>query len=104
MNALKILILLAFRGVLIGIDRKIIVFYYVENEVINMGASKHIKTAMLDKGIKPGAVAVALGYDDKQVFYNKISRDTMKFSDVEKIADALGCDVVLIDRETKKTY
>ena len=68
-----------------------------------MGASKHIKTAMLDKGIKPGAVAVALG-SDPQVFYNKICRDTLKFSDVEKIADALGCDVVLIDRETKKTY
>jgi len=69
-----------------------------------MGASKHIKIAMTDKNIKPGAVAAVLGYDDKQVFYNKISRDTMKFDDVEKIADALGCDVVLIDRVTKKVY
>lgn len=69
-----------------------------------MGASKHIKIAMTDKNIKPGAVAAVLGYDDKQVFYNKISRDTMKFDDVEKIADVLGCDVVLIDRITKKVY
>lgn len=68
-----------------------------------MGASKHIKMAMTDKNIKPGAVAVALGYDN-QVFYNKISRDTMKYDDVEKIADVLGCDVVLVDRITKKTY
>lgn len=68
-----------------------------------MGASKHIKIAMTDKNIKPGAVASVLGYDN-QVFYNKISRDTMKFEDVEKIADVLGCDVVLVDRITKKIY
>lgn len=71
-----------------------------------MGASKHIKIAMTDKNIKPGALAAALGYDEdkRQVFYNKISRDTMKFEDVEKIADVLGCDVVLVDRITKKLY
>ena len=68
-----------------------------------MGASKHIKTALIDKNIKPGAVAAALAMDP-QAFYNKINRDTMKYTDVEKIADVLGCDVVLMDRETKKYY
>lgn len=68
-----------------------------------MGASKHIKIAMASKNIKPGAVADALGVP-AQTFYNKINRDTMKFSDVETIAAALGCDVVLIDKETGKTY
>ena len=68
-----------------------------------MSASKTIKKTMIEKGIKPGAVADMLG-QDKQVFYNKISRDTMKYNDVEKIADALGCDVVFKDRETGKTY
>lgn len=68
-----------------------------------MSASKHIKTAMINKNIKPGSVADALGVD-RQVFYNKISRDTMKYKDVEKIADALGCDIVFLDRENKNIY
>lgn len=68
-----------------------------------MSASKTIKKVMIDKGVKPGTVAEILG-QDKQVFYNKISRDTMKYNDVEKIAAALGCDVVFKDRETGKTY
>lgn len=68
-----------------------------------MGASKHIKICMTDKKIKPGAVADQLG-ENAQVFYNKLFRDTMRFSDVEKIADVLGCDVVLVDRVTGKIY
>ncbi len=68
-----------------------------------MGASKHIKIAMIEKGIKPGTVADALGMD-AQVFYNKVSRDTMKFTDAETIADILGCDIVFVDRETGKRY
>ena len=68
-----------------------------------MGAKKHLKMVMSDKEIKPGKVAEKLEMP-AQSFYNKINRDTMSFSDVEKIADVLGCDVVLIDRETGKTY
>lgn len=69
-----------------------------------MSASKHIKTAMINKNIKPGAVADLLGYEKKQSFYNKINRDSMTFEDAEKIADVLGCDIVFIDRQTKQTY
>ena len=68
-----------------------------------MSASKHIKIALTSKNIKPGTVADALGVD-RQVFYTKLYRDTMKYNDVEKIADVLGCDVVLIDRQTKEIY
>ncbi len=68
-----------------------------------MSAAKHIKQAMIDKNIKSGAVADALG-KDKQVFYNQLSRDKMSFDDVEKIAGVLGCDLLLVDRETGKTY
>lgn len=68
-----------------------------------MGATKHIKICMVDKNIKSGEVAAKLGALP-QTFYNKLARDTMRFSEVEEIAAALGCDVVLIDRETGKTY
>ena len=68
-----------------------------------MSASKHIKKCMIEKEIKAGNLAEKLGMMP-QTFYNKLSRDSMSFSDAEKIADALGCDVVLIDRTTQKIY
>jgi hypothetical protein len=68
-----------------------------------MSASKNIKVVLTKKNIKPGAVADALGVD-RQVFYNKLSRDTMKYNDVEKIADALGCDIVFKDKQTNEIY
>jgi len=68
-----------------------------------MSASKQLKIVMTKKNIKPGAVADALGVDP-QVFYTKLYRDTMKYNDVEKIADALGCDIVFQDKETKEIY
>ena len=39
-----------------------------------------------------------------QPLSTKLYRDTMSYSDVEKIADALGCDVRIVDRETGKTF
>lgn len=37
-------------------------------------------------------------------FKNKMCRNTMKFSEVEKLADELGCDIAFIDRKTRKVY
>ena len=68
-----------------------------------MSASKQIKIVMTKKDIKPGAVAAALDMDP-QAFYNKLFRDTMKYNDVEKIADVLGCDVVFRDKQTGEIY
>ena len=68
-----------------------------------MGAAKHIKIAMASKDIKPGEVAERLQVPP-QSFYNKLSRDTMKDTDVETIADKIGCDVRLVDRITGDLY
>ncbi len=68
-----------------------------------MSAGKIIKKCMVDKGIKSGTLAEKLG-DNKQVFYNKLYRDSMKFSEVERIAEALGCEIVFKDKETGKIY
>lgn len=35
-----------------------------------------------------------------QTFKNKISRNTMRFSEVERIFDELDCDLVVVDRKT----
>lgn len=68
-----------------------------------MGATKHIKMAMTDKDIKPRQLADRLGMIP-QTLYNKLSRDSMTFTDAEAIADMLDCDIVLIDRKTGKRY
>lgn len=68
-----------------------------------MGASLHIKAAMLYKGIKQSEFAESLGRNP-QVFYNMLTRDSMRFSEAETIADALGCNIVFRDRETGQLY
>ena len=69
-----------------------------------MGASKKLKVAMLDKGIKQKEMADMLGYASINSIYNALNRDTMTYAVVERWADAIGCDVVLRDRESGKIY
>ena len=64
-----------------------------------MGASKKIKQVMIEKNIKVGELAERIGMKP-QPLSNKLFRDTMSYTDVEKMADALGCDVKIVDRET----
>ena len=68
-----------------------------------MGAALHIKAAMLYKGESQIGLAQKMGRLP-QTFYNMLSRDAMRFSEVEQIADALECDVVLIDRRTGQVF
>ena len=70
-----------------------------------MGASKHIKMALLDKNKTIKDLADLRGGDSPlQSLYNQFNRDTWKYADVEKLADLIDCDVVLQDRKTGKTY
>ena len=68
-----------------------------------MGAVDHLKIAMAAKHIK-GVTLATLMDCPTQSLYNKFNRDTMKFKEVEKIADLLGCDVVLRDRTNGNIY
>lgn len=68
-----------------------------------MGASKHIKRILFEKDITGGKFAEIIG-KPTQSTYNQLSRDSWKFSEVEKIADLLGCDIVFKDRENGKEY
>lgn len=69
-----------------------------------MGASKKLKMAALDKGIKHKELAEMLGYKGENTVYNLLSRDNFTYENVERWADLLGCDVVLRDRKTGKLY
>ena len=68
-----------------------------------MGGAKHIKLALVDKGLTSKEFAEMAGRP-YQTLLSMFSRDTMSFSTVEKFADLLGCDVVLRDRVTGKFY
>lgn len=69
-----------------------------------MGASKKIKIALMDKGIKQNELAHRLGYKSINSVYNMLGRDNMTYAVVERWADAIDCDVVLRDRATGKIY
>lgn len=58
---------------------------------------------MIEKNIKVGELAERIGMKP-QPLSNKLFRDTMSYTDVEKMADALGCDVKIVDRETGKEF
>lgn len=68
-----------------------------------MGVARRLKTIMVYKGVTAVSLAKALG-KATQTFYNMLQRDVMKYSEVEKIADALGCDIILRDRETRQEF
>ena len=68
-----------------------------------MGASKQIKQVMIEKNIKVSELAEKIGMKP-QPLSNKLFRDSMSYSDVEKIAEALECEVKIIDRATGKEF
>ena len=68
------------------------------------GATIHIEMVAKVKGMSLKRLGDLHGDTKRNVFYNKLHRDTMKFKEVEEIADILDCDVVLRDRKTGAIY
>lgn len=68
-----------------------------------MGIAKSIKVAMVDKGIRAKELAEKSGLQTHNV-YNSLNKDNMTFERASLLADALGCEIVLIDKETGKIY
>lgn len=68
-----------------------------------MSVKKQIKKALVSRQMTQQELAEKLGKPYGTV-RNALSRDNMRASTLEEYADALGCDVVLIDRETGEIY
>lgn len=62
-----------------------------------------IKQICIDRGITQKKLSEIHG-DLYSTFKNKLGRNTMKYAEVEKLMDELNCDIVFVDRETKKVY
>lgn len=70
-----------------------------------MSASKRIKQVMIEKDINVKNLSEKLDFvSSPQALSNKLYKDNFSFSDVEKIAAALGCDVKIVDRESGKEF
>lgn len=54
-----------------------------------MDSKTILKMAMIEKNLKSGEVADLLQID-RQVFYNKLSRNSMSVSELSEILDKLG--------------
>lgn len=68
-----------------------------------MGAAKKIKKRLIDLGLTQKQFSEMIGKSFSTV-RNLLVVDNFKMSTLEEWADALGCDVVLIDRETGEIY
>lgn len=68
-----------------------------------MDLAEKIKILCIKKKTNVAELSVKLG-NSKQNLFNKLYRNNMKASDLEKIADALDCDLKIefIDRKTKE--
>lgn len=69
----------------------------------DMGAAEHIKAVARDKKILLGWVGERMDMTPGS-FYKKLDRNTMTFTDAEKIAEILGCEIIFKDKETGKEY
>ena len=68
-----------------------------------MGLAKNIKIALIEKDMKVSELADKIGLDSK-VLSVKLSRDSLSGKSLDTIADALDCDIKLIDRTTGKIF
>lgn len=62
-----------------------------------------IRSIMAKKNIKIGQLAEMLG-DNRQTLANTIQYNKMSLNKFESIANALSCDIVLVDRDTGENY
>lgn len=68
-----------------------------------MGLAKNIKKCLIDKDMKVSDLAGLLNTDVKALSV-KLSRDSLSYKSIESIADALDCDIKLVDKKTNTIY
>lgn len=68
-----------------------------------MDVHKKIKVIAIDKGIKLNDLGKRLGYD-ANTFGVKLCRGIKNIDNIERILDELDCELIIVDRKTKKVY
>ena len=65
---------------------------------------RNLRAVMTRKGIKTGEVAEALGTETLQLSVWLSRNNGQSIEKLIQIADAIGCDLALVDRQTKEVY
>ena len=68
-----------------------------------MAGKQTIKKILLEKKIMAKDFAADMGTTPEK-FNGRMHRNKFTYEDMIEIADKLGCDVVVIDRETGRTF
>lgn len=68
-----------------------------------MGISDIIKDILVDKDMTIAEFAEVLGNKPRTI-YNMLYKNSIHYATAERWADALGCDIVFVDRETGEIY
>ncbi len=68
-----------------------------------MNINETIKILCIKRGTTIARLSVALG-NSKQNLFNKMYRNNMKLSDLEKILSLLNAELVIIDKETGQPF
>lgn len=68
-----------------------------------MNVNEIIKILCIKRGTTIAQLSVKLG-NSKQNLFNKMYRNNMKLSDLEKILSLLNAEIVIIDKETVKPF
>lgn len=68
-----------------------------------MEMSKKIKMITIDKGVKMKDLAKDLGCTPEHLSVN-LSRGIKTIDQASRILDALDCEIVVVDKKTKKVY
>ena len=72
-----------------------------------MNASKRIKTVMKDKGITDAQLAELTGktlQTVKNTFYKDRRAGAMRYANAEQMLEAMGCEIIIRDKETGREY
>lgn len=68
-----------------------------------MNINEIIKILCIKRGATIAQLSIALG-NSRQNLFNKMYRNNMKLSDLEKVLSLLNAEIVIIDKETGKPF
>lgn len=72
----------------------------------NEGLKEYINTTIENKGLKKVFIASKMGLNNQQQLTNILNKSHITFDDVQRIAEAIGCQVVIdivpIETETDR--
>lgn len=75
----------------------------MKDDLKDYGFEKDFRKMMVEKGLKTGEIAKAAGIP-QQTLSNYLYRNDISFSKLNKILESVGCELRIVDKDSKKLY